>query len=285
MSRYQASAARARARLRGARGEHDLLLGDYEGVGPHDLAGAPRVLDRHEEGMRSERFLGREPQHGRAKRREHARHRRPGHARAVRAEERVVVHRVQVGGHPCDGLLVVVSARVHLPRVADAETEQEAVVKGVCEHASGVRRRDGVASPDVRYAGGDADALGRREQHSAVRERLARTEPLRVPERAVPELLDLPYLRPRLRGGRDGERAAPDPDPAKLQARGHLHETGLLALTSEVTISFPGATSPTSRAAGGIAPLITSISHGRPASTSSSIDGRASGIFSPKARA
>jgi hypothetical protein len=31
--------------------------------------------------------------------------------------------------------------------------------------------------------------------------------------------------------------------------------------------------------------LITSISHGRPASTSSSIDGRAPGIFSPNARA
>ena len=58
-----------------------------------------------------------------------------------------------------------------------------------------------------------------------------------------------------------------------------------MARTSAVTTSLTGAVSPTSRAAGGIAPLITPISHGRPASTSRSIDGRAPAIFSPNARA
>ena len=92
MSRYQASAARARARAsRRVVGEHDLLLDDEQRVGPEDLACPPRVLDGHEERVRAERLLRRQPQHRRAEGRDHARHRRPRDRRAVRADERVVV--------------------------------------------------------------------------------------------------------------------------------------------------------------------------------------------------
>ena len=87
--------------------------------------------------------------------------------------------------------------------MAHAEPEQEAVVERVREHARRVRGRDGVARPDVRDARGDAEALGRCEQHGAVRERLARAEALRVPERVVAELLDLTRGGPRIGGGRD----------------------------------------------------------------------------------
>src|SRR5439155_19423855 len=100
-----------------------------------------------------------------------------------------------------------------------------------------------------------------------------------VPEGVVPKLVDLARRRPGFRRGRDAERADPHADLPELHRR--THETAFFALTSAVTVSFTGAARPTSRAAGGIAPLITSISHGRPASTSSSIDGRAAGIFSP----
>ena len=59
---------------------------------------------------------------------------------------------------------------------------------------------------------------------------------------------------------------------------------GSPARTSAATVAFTGAWSPSrgSRARG-IAPLIASISHRRPASRSSSIDGRAPRIRSPKA--
>jgi hypothetical protein len=66
--------------------------------------------------------------------------------------------------------------------MADAEPEQEPVVERVGEDARGVRRRDEVAAPDVRDAQGDPNAFGRGEQHGPVRERLARSESLRVPE-------------------------------------------------------------------------------------------------------
>ena len=103
MSRYQASAARARSRASRVVGEHDLLLHDEKSVRPEDLPGSPRVLDRDEERVRAERLLRREPQHRRAQRREDARHGRPCHAGAVRADERVVVHGVEEGAHRGDG--------------------------------------------------------------------------------------------------------------------------------------------------------------------------------------
>src|SRR5581483_8661182 len=187
------------------------------------------------------------------------------------------------GGHPRDRLLVAVAARVHLPRVADAEPEQEADVVGVREHACCIRCGDRVPAPDAGDPGCDSDALRRGQEDRRVRERLARAEPLRVPDRVVPELLDLARGPARLGGGRHRERADPDADAARLDRR--RHESGLFALTSALIVSFTGAERPTSRAAGGIAPLITSISQGRPARTSSSIDGRAPGIASPNARA
>ena len=137
------------------------------------------------------------------------------------------------------------SPRVDLPRVADAEPEQEPTVPRVREHPRSVGGSDGVAAPDVRDPRRDPDALGRRKQHRAVGERLARAQPLRAPERVVAELVDLPCRRPGRRCGRDGEGAGPDPDAPQPQG-GDAHEAALLALTSAVTVSFTGAASPSS---------------------------------------
>ena len=100
--------------------------------------------------MRAGRLLRGEPEHPWTQRREHARHGRPRLALRVRADERIVVHRVEVGGHPLDGLFVPMAARVDLPRVADAEPEQEAVVERVRQHARGVR--GGTASRPQMFA-------------------------------------------------------------------------------------------------------------------------------------
>ena len=56
------------------------------------------------------------------------------------------------------------------------------------------------------------------------------------------------------------------------------------ARTSPEITSLYGAARPSAFAAGGIAPLIASISDRRFAIRSSSIDGRAFGIFEPKLR-
>src|SRR5262249_34297707 len=123
------------------------------------------------------------------------------------------------GGHPRDRPLVAVAARVDLTWVADAEPEEEAVVVRVGEHARGVRGGDRVARPDVRDARGDTDAVGRSEQHRAVRERLACAEALRVPERVVAERLDLTRSGSCVGRARDGEGADPDSDLAELHRR------------------------------------------------------------------
>ena len=59
----------------GVRLEQHLLLGAEPGAVAHDLAGAPRVLGRCEEGMRTERPLARELQHHRTERGENHRRR------------------------------------------------------------------------------------------------------------------------------------------------------------------------------------------------------------------
>jgi hypothetical protein len=179
-------------------------------------ARAPRVLDGHEVGVRAECLLRREPQHRRAERGEDARYGWTARLDPVGADERVVVHRVEVCRHARDRFLVAVSARIDLSRVADPETEQEAVVEGVREHARGVRSGDGIAAPDVRDAGGDADAIGGGQKDGPVREGLAVPEPLRVPERVVAEFLDLARRRPRLRRRLHAERTDPDADLTEL---------------------------------------------------------------------
>ncbi len=168
--------------------------------------------------MGAERLLRGEPEHRRAQRGDDAGNRRPGHALAVRADERVVVQRLEVGAHGRDRPRIRVTARIDLARMADAEPEQEPVVERVGEDARRIRRRDGVPSPDVRDAGRDADPLRRAEQDGGVRERLARAEALRVPERVVAEPLHLARGGTRIRRRRHGERAAPDADPPELHA-------------------------------------------------------------------
>ena len=49
------ASARALARLVGVGRDHDLVLDGEDRVGPHHLAGAPGVLDRHEVRVRAER--------------------------------------------------------------------------------------------------------------------------------------------------------------------------------------------------------------------------------------
>jgi len=91
--------SRAVAWFRELVGEHDLLLDDQERLGAEYLACAPRMLDGHKERVRAERLLGREPEHRRAQGRKDSRDRRSRHPCAVRADERVVVHRVEIGAH------------------------------------------------------------------------------------------------------------------------------------------------------------------------------------------
>ena len=72
--------------------------------------------------------------------------------------------------------------------------------------------------------------------------------------------------------------------PSLRQCELRQRHRGCFALTSAATVSFVGASSPTSRATPGTAPLRTSISQRRPARRSRSIEGRAFGIRSPNAR-
>ena len=91
------------------------------------------------------------------------------------------------------------------------------------------------------------------------------------------QLLDLQCRRPlsprrRRRRTRPSRRAPPTAPPCSRAPPPPLaHGSAAIVLST-------GAASPTSRAAGGLAPP-PPISHGRPASRSSSIDGRASGIL------
>src|SRR5262249_3928616 len=94
-----------------------------------------------------------------------------------------------------------------------------AIAERVREHPRGVGGGDRVARPDVRDARGDTDALGRSEQHRAVRERLARPEALRIPQRVVAELLDLARSGSCVGRWRDGEGTDPASDLAELHRR------------------------------------------------------------------
>src|SRR5262249_32815341 len=138
----------------------------------------------------------------------------------VRAVDGVVVHGVEECGHMRNGPGVAVSARIDLPRVADAKPEQKPVVVRIGEYARCIRGRDAVTAPAICDPRGDPDAVGRGEQDGASRERLACAEAFGIPDRVVPESLDLLCRRPGL-GGR-GHREAGDPDAnlAQLDWRG-----------------------------------------------------------------
>ena len=141
------------ARHLGVGFEYDLVLHHQQRIGAHDLACTTRVIDGHEVGVRTERALGGKTQH-----------RRPQSGqndvdwRLVLAERHRVaglLHRVEVGAHRRDRLLVDVAAGGNQRAVADAEAEDEAIIGGVGECARSLDRGTGITRPDAGDPGRD----------------------------------------------------------------------------------------------------------------------------------
>src|SRR5579872_4274645 len=96
-------------------------------------------------------------------------------------------------------LVIAVAAQIGNQRlVAYADAEQEASAGQLRDGLRGGRHRDGVASIDVRDAGGDVEAAGLVEQVGRMRKWFA-ADRLRNPEGAVAELFDLLRELGRLR--------------------------------------------------------------------------------------
>ena len=155
--------------------------------------------------------LGGEAEHRRAQSGEHDVDRR-----LIVAERHGIislVHGVQIAAHRGDGLLVDVAAGSNQRTVADAEAEDEAVVRGIGQRARRLHGCACVTRPDAGDAGGNVQAFGRGEECGGVGVRLVAVERLGVPEAAVARRLD--RLRRLAHRGGGGVREAERPSPPR----------------------------------------------------------------------
>ena len=196
------------ARLVGIGFEHDRQLGREQLAVAEDLAGAARVLDRHEVRVGAVGGVASELEHPRAQRGEHDRRRLRRLGRGVRDGR----HLRQVVARRRERRPVVDAAHLDRGRMADAqpgdETARERLADGADRRAVLSGSRPQMLAMPVAIT----SELGRGQQRRRPRERLLAARRLAEPERGVPEPLELAQRwRGRRRPGIRSRRATHRP--------------------------------------------------------------------------